>query len=125
MNIYREKLLDHYNNPRNFGKLADADESVTLANVSCGDTITLYIKVEDNKISKVSFEGEGCAVAIACASMLTEWAIGKTIKEINDFSLEDFLDTIGLEFTISRLKCAGLGLESLKNCTTKIIANLE
>lgn len=122
MSIYREKLLDHYNDPRNFGKIVDADATITLANISCGDSITMYVKSADSKIVEASFEGEGCAVAIACASMLTELAIGKSLEEVERFSLEDFLDTIGLEFTISRLKCAGLGLESLKECTKKVIA---
>ncbi len=122
MSIYREKLLDHYNSPRNFGPMVVADAEVTLANLSCGDTITIFVKEKQGKLTDISFQGEGCAVAIACASMLTEIASGMSLVDAEKLDLDTFLESIGLEFTISRLKCAGLGLEALKECTRKIVA---
>lgn len=122
MDIYREKLLDHYNNPRNYGEMPDADITSDLANISCGDSIKMQIKVLDGKITAVQFTGEGCAVAIASASMLTEYALGKTVAEIEALSLEEFLAIMGLEFTMSRIKCANLGLETLKKCGKDLIA---
>lgn len=113
MNIYGEKLLDHYNNPRNFGKLDKADATNKLENVSCGDSINVSVKLANGVIDDIKFTGEGCAVAIGTASMLFEYAKGKSIKFMLEFSLEDLLNLIGIELTISRLKCANLSLESL------------
>jgi nitrogen fixation NifU-like protein len=113
MNIYQEKLLDHYNNPRNFGEIAKASAGVELENISCGDAIKLQLLVEDDIVKDIKFKGEGCAVAIGTASMLTEYALGKNVNDLQKFSLDDLLDLIGIELTMSRIKCAALSLESL------------
>ncbi len=114
MNIYREQLLDHYNNPRNFGEMADADNTVELENQNCGDRIKIYAKIADGKISKLKFDGEGCAIAIASASILTEHFLGKSINDLNAFDLDSLQRLLQVELTVSRLKCANLGLEALK-----------
>jgi len=113
MNIYGEKLLDHYSNPRNYGELEKADSTKELENISCGDSIKVSVKLVNGIIDDIKFTGEGCAVAIGTASMLMEYAKGKSIKEMKKYSLDDLLDLIGIELTISRLKCANLSLESL------------
>jgi nitrogen fixation NifU-like protein len=120
MNIYREQLLDHYNNPRNFGQMADADKTVELENQNCGDRIKIYAKIADGKISKLSFDGEGCAIAIASASILTEHFIGKSLAELKGFDLTALQRLLQVELTVSRLKCANLGLEALKKASISI-----
>jgi nitrogen fixation NifU-like protein len=113
MNIYGEKLLDHYNNPRNFGELEMADSINELENVSCGDSIKVSVKLANGVIDDIKFTGSGCAVAIGTASIFYEFAKGKSIEEIKNYTLENLLDLIGIELTLSRLKCANLCLESL------------
>jgi nitrogen fixation NifU-like protein len=114
MDIYREKLLDHYNNPRNYGAMEGCDTSVELENVSCGDLIKVQLNVEEGVIREAKFTGEGCAVAIASASILTEYMRGKKLQEITELTLEGFIDLIGVELTLSRIKCANLSLEAAK-----------
>ncbi len=120
MDIYRQELIDHYQNPRNYGRLIDADVIMELENISCGDKISLFVKLKSGKIEKISFEGEGCAVAIASASILTEYSIGKKIKSLEKLSLEDFVKVLKVELTLSRLKCAGLSLETLKKALKSV-----
>jgi nitrogen fixation NifU-like protein len=119
MDIYREKLLDHYNNPRNFGKLVDANAIMELENVSCGDSLKMQLKLEKGNVKEVMFTGEGCAVSIASASILTEYIKGKTIKEVKAVDLDKLLDLLGVKLTISRLKCANLSLETVQAALEK------
>jgi len=114
MDIYREKLLDHYQHPRNFGRLDHADAEEALENVSCGDRIKLYLKLNGDKLESISFEGEGCAIAIASASILSEFVTGKDKKMLRNYQLDDLIKLLGVEFSPSRLKCASLSLETLK-----------
>ena len=115
MDIYGEKLLDHYRDPRNFGDMENADSSNKLENISCGDSIKVSVKLANGIIDDIKFTGEGCAVAVGTASMLMEYAKGKKIKDIEKFSMDDLLDLIGIELTMSRIKCANLSLETLHN----------
>jgi len=120
MDIYRQELIDHYQNPRNYGRLVDADVIMELENISCGDKVELFIKLKSGKIDEINFEGEGCAIAIASASILTERAKGKKASELEGLSLEDFLKILKVELTISRIKCAGLSLETLKKALKSV-----
>jgi len=107
--IYREIILDHYRNPRNKGKLENADVTVHDSNPLCGDEIDMHLKVNDGIISDVKFEGKGCAISQASASMLTEMVMGKDLKK------EDILENIGLiNLGPARIKCALLSLKVLK-----------
>jgi len=119
MNIYREKLLDHYNNPRNYGTLVDADAKIKLENISCGDSIEMQVRLKDGKLKDVKFQGEGCAVAIASASILTEYAKGKKLADILEIDLDKLQELLGIQLTLSRIKCANLSLETLKKGITK------
>ena len=121
MNIYQEKLLDHYNNPRNYGELVAPSVIMELENVSCGDIIKLQLLVSDNVIKDIKFSGEGCAVAIGTASMLTEYAKGKTIEEMTKFNLDDLIKLIGIDLTMSRIKCANLSLETLQKSINQLL----
>lgn len=79
--MYSEKVMDHFRNPRNMGRMEDADGIGRVGNPVCGDVMWIYIKVKDNRIVDVSFETFGCAAAIATSSMATELVKGKTIEE--------------------------------------------
>lgn len=120
MDIYREELIDHYQNPRNYGAIIDANVTIELENVSCGDRIQMWVKTEKGIVKGVGFEGEGCAVAIASASILSEYAKGKTIDELISLQLEDFLKLLKVELTISRIKCASLSIETLQKALNSV-----
>ncbi|UCE16875.1 MAG: Fe-S cluster assembly scaffold protein NifU [Candidatus Bathyarchaeota archaeon] len=79
--MYSKKVMDHFMNPRNVGEIPDADGVGTVGNPVCGDLMSVYIKVKDNKLAEVKFKTFGCGAAIATSSMITELATGKTIEE--------------------------------------------
>jgi len=113
--LYRENILDHYQNPRNYGSLDDPDISYEDDNPMCGDVIRIDVKLdEENRISQVSYSGEGCAISTASASMLTEKVLGKTVDEVKQIGKEDILDMLGIQLGPVRLKCALLPLKVLK-----------
>jgi len=113
--IYREIILDHYRNPRNKGKLALADVSAHDSNPLCGDEIDIHLKIDSSRIQDIKFEGRGCAISQASASMLTEMVSGKDLKFIKDLQKEDILENIGLtNLGPARIKCALLSLKVLK-----------
>ena len=113
--FYRENILDHYRNPRNKGRLENATHSHEENNPLCGDVIRIDLHVtDDNVIDQVSFEGQGCAISQASASMLTEMIQGKTLDEVKQLGKEDILEGLGIEIGPVRLKCALLSLKVLK-----------
>lgn len=113
--IYREIILDHYRNPRNKGKLHDADVSIHDSNPLCGDEIDIHLKVDGDKIRDIRFEGRGCAISQASASMLTEMVSGKPLTSVKDLTKDDILENIGLtNLGPARIKCALLSLKVLK-----------
>ena len=81
MPIYSEKVMDHFMNPRNVGEIENADGIGEVGNPVCGDMMTFYIKVDDNRLSDVKFKTFGCGAAIAVSSMVSEMAMGKTLEE--------------------------------------------
>ncbi|GIW64796.1 MAG: iron-sulfur cluster assembly scaffold protein [Patescibacteria group bacterium] len=113
-NLYSEIILDHYQNPRNFGKLDDFDKKVEVANSLCGDRLTLYLKFENEKVKDVRFEGIGCAISKASSSMLTEAIKGKTKNELKKIDKNFIIKMLGVELGVNRIKCALLSLEALK-----------
>ena len=112
--IYKENLLDHYKNPRNKGKIEHAQIHKEDSNPLCGDIIEIFIRVKSEKVDSVSFEGKGCVISQATASMLTDELKGKTIPELQKMEREDILDLIGLNLTHTRIKCAMLPLIAIK-----------
>ncbi|HZD83520.1 MAG TPA: SUF system NifU family Fe-S cluster assembly protein [Nitrososphaeraceae archaeon] len=113
--IYREIILDHYRNPRNKGKLSNADVSIHDSNPLCGDEIDIHLKVEKDKIKEIKFEGRGCAISQASASMLTEMVMDKPLTVVKDLTTKDVLENIGLmNLGPARIKCALLSLKVLK-----------
>ena len=113
---YVETLLDYYENPRNRGSLPDAQLHATGGNPGCGDIVTMYATVDDSgRLSELRFEGDGCTISQAAASMLTEMAQGKTLDEVEAMTYEEMIDLLGREVVSVRPRCATLGLSILKN----------
>jgi nitrogen fixation NifU-like protein len=113
--FYREIILDHYRNPRNKGRLENPTHTHEEDNPLCGDVIRVDLHVNDeNVIDQVSFDGQGCAISQASASMLTEMVQGKTLEEAKELGKEDILEALGIEIGPVRLKCALLSLKVLK-----------
>ncbi|HMR66024.1 MAG TPA: SUF system NifU family Fe-S cluster assembly protein [Anaerolineae bacterium] len=113
--FYKENILDHYRNPRNAGRLEDATHTHEENNPLCGDVIRIDLHVNaDNVIDKVAFQGKGCAISQASASMLTEMIEGKTLDEAKQIGKEDILEALGIPIGPTRLKCALLSLKVLK-----------
>jgi nitrogen fixation protein NifU and related proteins len=118
--IYREIILDHYRNPRNKGRLTNPDVSIHDSNPLCGDEIDIHLKVEEDKIKEIKFEGRGCAISQASVSMLTEMVLNKPLNLVKDLAKEDILENIGLtNLGPARIKCALLSLKVLKMAMIK------
>ena len=124
--IYREIILDHYRNPRNKGSLPNADISIHDSNPLCGDEIDIHLKVEEDMIKDIKFEGRGCAISQASASMLTEQVLNKPLNAVKDIAKEDILENIGLmNLGPARIKCALLSLKVLKLGMVKYYADRD
>lgn len=115
-NIYREELLDHFHHPFNFGKLDKCDRYARQTNPFCGDEIELFLALNKSQINNISFLGKGCAISIAAASILTEYAKGRTTEELTKCTNEDMLDLLNVNISETRKKCALLGLSVLRDC---------
>jgi nitrogen fixation protein NifU and related proteins len=113
--LYRDFILDHYRNPRNAGTLAAPDATFEDNNPLCGDKIRMDLKLRDGVIEEIRFQGRGCAISQASASLLTEIVKGKTVAEVGKISKEDVLENLGIPISAARLKCALLGLKVLKS----------
>lgn len=114
MDIYAENILEHYKNPQNKGVIENADIVQTGANPLCGDHLVLYFKLNEDKISDIKFEGKGCAISQAAISMLTEELKGMTLESAARISKSDILKMLGVEIGPTRMKCALLGLNTVK-----------
>ncbi len=112
--FYRELILDHARNRRNWGLVNPADFDHTESNPLCGDSLRLTLKLNaDHVIEAVGWEGHGCAISQASASMLGEQLVGKTLDEARQLTRQQILDMIGIPLTINRMKCALLSLKVL------------
>lgn len=110
-----EFLLDHYENPRNYGPLDNPDVSLSGGNPGCADVITMNARFDNNgKLEAVSWEGEGCTISRAAASYVTELVEGMTTAEIEQMSFEDLIEQLGREVVMTRPTCATLALGTLK-----------
>ena len=112
---YIEFILDHFNNPRNKGALDDPDMLVNGGNPGCGDVVTLFVKLdEQDRITDIKFDGHGCTISMAAASLLTEVVQGKTLAEVQQMDYSELIDTLGREVVQSRLRCATLAMDTLQ-----------
>ncbi|MBJ7596652.1 MAG: SUF system NifU family Fe-S cluster assembly protein [Candidatus Nephthysia bennettiae] len=112
--FYREYILDHYKNPRNFGRIEAPDITHEEYNPLCGDMVGMDFRLRDGVIEDVMFHGRGCAISQASASLMTERLKGMTLHEARQLSKEDVLEELGIDISPARLKCALLSLKVLK-----------
>lgn len=114
--LYSEVLLDHFRNPRNYGSLPSPDVVYEEFNPLCGDRIRIELEIIDNRIAAARFVGDGCAISIAAASMLTVSVLGADIDRGEVISSEKLLSSLKSDIKPSRMKCALLPLEALRSC---------
>lgn len=114
MNLYAQELVDHFKNPRNKGFIDNATIITDEFNPSCGDKVKFYILVQDDKAIKFMFEGFGCVISQATASMLTENLLNKSLKEILDLDSTYVTNLINLDLGPTRLKCATISLDAIQ-----------
>jgi nitrogen fixation NifU-like protein len=114
--LYREVILDHYRNPRGHGELEGADAHADGQNPLCGDEVSIYVAFgeDGDTIDEIKFSGRGCAISQAATSMLTEMVKGRSANEVATLPRDELLEEIGIPLTPIRLKCALLGLGTLK-----------
>jgi nitrogen fixation NifU-like protein len=111
--MYNKVVMDHFRNPRNVGVIEDADGIGEVGNPLCGDIMTIYLRVDNEKIEDIKFQTFGCGSAIAVSSMLTEIAKGKTIEEAKKITNKDVADALeGLPK--NKLHCSNLGADALQ-----------
>ena len=112
--IYKETILDHYRHPRNYGDLPNANAHARDANNLCGDVIEMQVRVSVKMIDDVRFRGQGCAISMATASMLTEFSKGKPVSEVQKLEKDDLIKLLGADPGPARIECALLALDVLK-----------
>ena len=110
--MYSKTVMDHFNNPRNAGVIEDADGIGEVGNPVCGDMMTFYIKVKDDRLVDVKFQTFGCVAAIAVSSMVSEMAKGKRLKEAQKITNKVVAETLG-GLPQNKMHCSNLGAEAL------------
>lgn len=108
--LYREQILDHYNQPRNYGDLEAPTFSHAGENPMCGDSIEVDVRIDETtgNIEAIAFTGEGCAISIAAASLLSKHLEGMSVEQLVDLTRDDMVDLLGVELSPMRVKCAVL-----------------
>jgi len=114
MDIYREEILHLYKNPKHIGELENASAKSELKNPLCGDSITAYLTIENEKVKDVKFKSVGCMVSTVSADLLADFIIGKSVLEINKIAKDDMVKFFKGGLTSSRFLCANLALSALK-----------
>jgi nitrogen fixation NifU-like protein len=117
MVVYSKEILDHHQNPRNRGVLEGANRKAKEESPLCGctDWVELFLKVKDDKVEDAKFQGEGCIISMATASMLTEQVKGKSTSEVGKINEDEIRQTFGDSLTSFREKCAFLSLQALRS----------
>lgn len=112
--LYRQIILEHYKNPKNKGKMLVPDITIQDENPLCGDKLEIHLKIKENKLQDISFEGKGCALSIATASILTDEIKGKNLEDIKKLTREDIYAMLGIDVNPGRNKCVMLSLTTIK-----------
>jgi nitrogen fixation NifU-like protein len=116
--LYRDYILDHYKRPRNFGELEPHDLEAHEHNPLCGDELGVQIQVADGKIADLRFQGQGCAISQAAASIASEELKGMSLQEVGELDADWALELLGIPVSATRRKCALLGLKTVKGAVT-------
>jgi len=113
--MYQDNILDHYENPSHRGTLDQPTFEIRDLNPLCGDEVRIQARLDDEcRLSELRFEGKGCVISLAAASMLLEVVEGKTLDEVKKMGRQDMLDLLGVPLTMMRVKCAMLPLRALE-----------
>jgi len=111
--VYRENIIDHYKNPRNFKELNPHTVKKREYNPLCGDDVTLFIDTDSRgKVKEASFKGNGCAISVAASSMFTDYIKGKTLDEVKNMKREEIFELLGIQLGVVRMKCGLLCLKA-------------
>jgi nitrogen fixation NifU-like protein len=114
-------ILDHYHQPRNRRIMTDPTFSGEGINPGCGDVVRMFVRLDgDQRIADIAFDGQGCTISQAAASIMTEIALGKTLDEMIDMDHEALIDSLGRDIVINRVRCATLALDVLKEAGRKV-----
>jgi nitrogen fixation NifU-like protein len=116
--LYRDYILDHYKEPRNFGELEPRDLDAHDHNPLCGDELGVHIRVDDGKIADLRFHGQGCAISQAAASIASDEYIGMEVSAVGDLDADWILELLGIPISATRRKCALLNLKVMRGATT-------
>ncbi len=116
--LYRDYILDHYKQPRNFGTLEPHDLEAHDHNPLCGDELGVHIRVDDGKIAELRFHGQGCAISQASASIASEELIGMPVEQIGKLDADWVVDLLGISISPTRRKCALLSLKVTRGAAT-------
>ena len=116
--LYRDYILDHYKNPRNFGELDPHDLEFHDHNPLCGDELGVHIVVADGKVADLRFHGQGCAISQAAASITSEELVGMAVEDVAKLDAGWVIDQLGIDISPTRRKCALLGLKVMRGATT-------
>ena len=111
---YSDKVIYHYRNPRNVGKIDNADAIGEAGSLACGDSLKIYLKIKDNIVTDAKFQTFGCGSAVASSSILTEMIIGKTLDEVNKITNTDIADQLG-GLPQQQMHCSVMGREALED----------
>ena len=115
---YIENILDHHDNPRNKRILDPTDIEASGGNPGCGDIVVMYARLDDDgRIAEASFQGEGCTISQAAASMLTEELVGKTLEDVQRMTFEDVIEEMGKDVVSTRTRCATLALTIIRSAS--------
>lgn len=112
--MYQQQVLDHAKHPRHWGVVEPADAKAHAANPLCGDALDVTVKLSQGKIADLGFQGEGCSITKAAASILSEDVVGKSVADVAKLTVADVVKLLGAPVNPARLKCASLGLETLQ-----------
>ena len=116
MDYDRDYLLDHYHHPRNYGTLEQPDVHAEVVNPLCGDKLAMDMNIVDARIAAVRFQGRGCAISQATASILAEMLEGRSVQEVESLDQDTVLNVLGMPISPARTKCAFLSLEVVRSC---------
>ncbi len=112
--LYHDNLLLHYHRPKNYGLFSDFDIETRGNNPLCGDSLTIRLKFNGEVVADVSFEGEGCVISRAAASLVSEHVKGKSCEEVRAMTSQDVMTLLGVTVMPARMKCAMLALETIQ-----------